>query len=407
MTLKELTEKIDKLGGELFLVGGAVRDTVIGCESHDRDFVVVGLNENIFMNNFEAKRTGKQFPVFRLQVDDEEVEIALARKEEKIGEGHNGFQMIFDETISIEEDLIRRDVTMNAMAISMKDNRLVDPFHGKEDIQNKIIRATSEHFLEDPLRVLRVARQAAKFNFSVSEDTLKLMNKCKDELHTLPFSRIWGEMEKALMTKKPSIFFQVLKDANVLNDIFPEIANLIGKTQPIEFHPEGDAFNHSMLVLDEVSKSSNSLEARFCALFHDIGKSITPKELLPKHHGHDFEGKKIIDSWNSERFPVKLRKSASVVAETHMNIATVNKPGKIIDILTKVLRNCPLEVIRCVITIDRNKMIPILEDNFVNFVMSKVDIPDEIKFCGDGNKIAEFVRNVRISRIKEFRKKGI
>lgn len=403
MTLKELTEKIDKLGGELFLVGGAVRDIVIGCESHDKDFVVVGLNENIFMNNFEAKRTGKQFPVFRLQVDDEEVEIALARKEEKIGEGHNGFRMIFDETISIEEDLIRRDVTMNAMAISMKDNRLVDPFHGKEAIQNKIIRATSEHFLEDPLRVLRVARQAAKFNFSVSEDTLKLMNKCKDELHTLPFSRIWGEMEKALMTKKPSIFFQVLKDANVLNDIFPEIANLIGKTQPVEFHPEGDAFNHSMLVLDEVSKLSTSLEARFCALFHDIGKSVTPKDLLPKHHGHDFEGKKIIDSWNSERFPARLRKSASVVANRHMNVLTVKKPGKILDNILDIKRNSSFEVMRLVTFVDSGEKIKFLEDDFVNKVLAKVEIPDELKNCGDGEKIAMFVRKVRIDRIRNLK----
>ena len=403
MTINELIEKINKLGGELFLVGGAVRDMVIGCESHDRDFVVVGLNENIFMNNFEAKRTGKQFPVFRLQVDDEEVEIALARKEEKIGEGHNGFRMIFDETISIEEDLIRRDVTMNAMAISMKDNRLVDPFHGKEDIQNKVIRATSEHFLEDPLRVLRVARQAAKFNFSISEDTLKLMERCKDELHTLPFSRIWGEMEKALMTKKPSIFFQVLKDANVLNDIFPEIANLVGKTQPVEFHPEGDVFNHSMLVLDEVSKLSNSLEARFCALFHDIGKGETPSKLLPKHHGHDFEGKKIIDSWNSERFPAKLKKSASVIANRHMNVLTVKKPGKILDNILDIKRNSSFEVMRLVTFVDSGEKIKFLEDDFVNKVLAKVEIPDELKNCGDGEKIAMFVRKVRIDRIRNLK----
>lgn len=403
MTIKELSDKINNLGGELFLVGGAVRDTVIGCESHDNDYVVVGLNEDIFINNFEANRTGKQFPVFRLQIDDEEIEVALARKEEKTGEGHNGFRMIFNETISIEEDLIRRDVTMNAMAISMKDNRLVDPFHGKEDIQDKIIRATSEHFLEDPLRVLRVARQAAKFNFSVSEDTLILMNKCKNELHTLPYSRIWGEMEKALMTKKPSIFFQVLKDANVLKDIFPEIANLIGKTQPVEFHPEGDAFNHSMLVLDAVSNLSTSLEARFCALFHDIGKSTTPEELLPKHHGHDFEGKKIIDSWDSERFPVKLKKSASVVANRHMNILTVKKPGKILDNILDIKRNSSFEVMRLVTFVDSGEKIKFLEDDFVNKVLAKVEIPDELKNCGDGEKIAMFVRKVRIDRIRNLK----
>jgi len=405
MTIKELTKKIDNLGGELFLVGGAVRDTVIGCESHDRDFVVVGLNENIFMNNFEAKRTGKQFPVFRLQVDDEEVEIALARKEEKIGEGHNGFRMIFDETISIEEDLIRRDVTMNAMAISMKDNRLVDPFHGKEDIQNKVIRATSEHFLEDPLRVLRVARQAAKFNFSVSEDTLNLMNKCKDELHTLPFSRIWGEMEKALMTKKPSIFFQVLKDANVLNDIFPEIANLVDKTQPIEFHPEGDAFNHSMLILDEVSKLSNSLEARFCALFHDIGKGETPEESLPKHHGHDIIGANLIKNWDSERFPRKLKKVAILVAKLHMNISTVKKKGKILDMITKIHKANCAETMRLIVKVDQGKELLFLKDDFIKDIMSHVEVPEELKEKGNEEKAAMFVRHERIKRIREKMKK--
>ena len=284
MEICEISEKIEKAGGKIYLVGGAVRDKLMNRVCQDKDYCVVGLSEEEFINIFpNANIRGKSFKVF----DIEGNEIALARKEQKNGKGHKEFEIITDKNIKIEEDLFRRDVTINSIAQEIKTGKLIDPFNGRNDIKNRILRATSDKFSEDPLRVYRVARFAAIYEFSVENDTIEKMNKMKEDMENLSSERVYNELKKALSSKKPSIFFNILRKADVLDVHFKEISNLIGVLQPVEYHPEGDAYEHTMLVLDRVSKVTDNIEVKFCALVHDLGKALTPKEEYPHHYNHE------------------------------------------------------------------------------------------------------------------------
>ena len=208
MDVKEIANLIAKHKGRMYLVGGAVRDIILGIEPKDYDYCITGISENEFRSLFPcAFLRGKDFPVF----DVEGIEIALARKERKIREGHNGFIVETDKSLRIEDDLIRRDITVNSIAIDVLTGEEIDPFCGKEDIKNRILRATSEAFIEDPLRVYRVARFAAQLNFEVDDGTLSLMSSLKNELSSLSAERVFIEFRKALLSKTPSIFFKVLR----------------------------------------------------------------------------------------------------------------------------------------------------------------------------------------------------
>lgn len=267
MQICEIAEKINKAGGRLYIVGGAVRDRFMGIKPNDYDFCVTGMEKEEFVQLFpKAKIRGKSFPVF----DFENCEFALARVERKITTGHKGFNVESNKNITIEEDLKRRDVTINSIAIDVLTDLVVDPFGGVEDIKNKILKATSIAFSEDPLRVYRVAKLSARYGFSVEKHTLEMMKQLKDELCTLPAERVYAELSDALSTSKPSRFFNVLRDANCLDVHFKEIYDLIGVLQPIEHHPEGDAYNHSMEVLDRTSSKTNDIVIRFSALVHDL-----------------------------------------------------------------------------------------------------------------------------------------
>ena len=259
MTFIEFANEIDNLGGVAYFVGGCVRDEIMNATPHDIDIVVCGITVDEFNGVFIAEQTGSSFPVFRLNIENQEIEVAFARIEKKVSEGHSGFVMEFSPHVTIEEDLIRRDVTINAIAKNILTGEILDPFNGIEDIHNHIIRATSNHFVEDALRVLRVARFAAKYNFIVDDNTIELMASCRDELKHISLERVIIELKKALATDKPSVFFNVLKKANCLDVVFPEIYHLIGKTQPQKFHPEGDAYNHSMIVLDNVANNTKDI----------------------------------------------------------------------------------------------------------------------------------------------------
>lgn len=217
-------------------------------------------------------------------------EFALARKEKKIGQGHTNFEIETDSQITIEEDLYRRDITINSIAKNVLTGEIVDPFKGQEDIKNKVIKATSKAFVEDPLRTYRVARFASELGFEVEENTINLMRKTKNELNSLSPERIFIELRKALNTSKPSAFFEILKKAEVLDVHFREIYNLIGALQPEEYHPEGDAYNHTMQVIDYAAQITNKEEVIFAALVHDLGKGITPKEEYPHHFHHEING---------------------------------------------------------------------------------------------------------------------
>ena len=281
MDIKEIAKKILQNGGRLYLVGGAVRDSLLNRAIYDEDYCVVGIDKDTFVKLFpKCYARGKSFEVF----DIEGKEFALARREKKIGKGHKEFEITTGKEITIEEDLKRRDLSINSIAKDVLTGKIIDPYGGVEDIKNKIIRATSKAFMEDPLRVYRTARFASELEFTVEENTIRMMDKLKNELETLSKERVFVEFRKALGTNKPSIFFNVLKEANVLDIHFKEIYDLIGSIQPIKYHPEGDSYNHTMLALDNAIQYTNDLLVRYSVLVHDLGKGLTPKEMYPHHY---------------------------------------------------------------------------------------------------------------------------
>ncbi len=286
MTIIEIAKKINQYDGRLYLVGGAVRDKILGKENKDEDYCITGISEEEFIKLFpNAKTQGKAFSVFIL----ENKEFAMARTEKKTGLGHKNFKININN-ITIEQDLRRRDITINAIAQDVLTGEIIDPFNGEKDLKEKRIKAISESFKEDPLRVYRVARFAAELEFEVEESTLEMMYSLKDELLTLSKERVFEELKKALRTKKPSIFFEILKKANVLDIHFKEIYDLIGAIQPEKYHPEGDSYNHTMIALDNSAKITTEEKIRFSALVHDLGKGQTPKEMYPHHYGHEERG---------------------------------------------------------------------------------------------------------------------
>lgn len=287
----KIAKIINEAGGKLYLVGGAVRDELMGRDKYDNDFCVTGLTKDEFLRLFsEAKEQGKAFEVFSMS----NCEFALARRELKIGKGHKAFEIETNKEITIEQDLERRDITINSIAKDVLTGEIIDPFNGINDINNRIIKATSKAFVEDPLRVYRVARLSAQLQFEVESNTLKLMEQLKNELNELSKERVFMEFRKALETNRPSRFFEVLRKANVLDVHFKEIFNLIGSLQPIEYHPEGDSYNHTMIVLDKMAELTDDAVLRFCGLVHDLGKGTTPKSMYPHHYGHDERGIELV-----------------------------------------------------------------------------------------------------------------
>lgn len=287
MTIIEIAKKIRQIGGILYAVGGSVRDKIIGRPIKDEDYCITGISKEDFIKYFpEARYQGKSFGVFIL----ENKEFAMARTEEKIGIGHKEFSIKTNENITIEEDLKRRDLSINAIAEDVLTGKIIDPYGGVQDIKNKKIRAVSASFKEDPLRVYRAARFAAELGFDVEENTLEMMNSLKAELLTLSKERVFDELRKALKTDKPSVFFEVLKKSKVLEVHFKEVYDLIGALQPEKYHPEGDSYNHTMIALDNSAKITKDEKIRFCALVHDLGKGKTPKEMYPHHYGHEEKG---------------------------------------------------------------------------------------------------------------------
>lgn len=340
--IKTIANKIKQEGGTLYLVGGAVRDELIGNPIHDKDYCVTGLSSERFQEIFpEAHIRGKAFAVFDINGN----EFAMARTESKIGTGHKNFEIKADPKITIEEDLARRDITLNAIAKNVLTEQIVDPFNGQQDIKDKIIRATTNHFKEDPLRVYRVARFAAALRFEVEPETIKQMNELKQELTTLSKERVFTELRKSLETEKPSIFFEVLRKANVLDIHFKEIKDLIGVEQPVRYHPEGDAYNHTMLVLDKATdltkdlELNRKLEIRFSALVHDLGKGITPKEQYPHHYGHEINGVELVVKFCRKiNAPNNWIKCGKTSCKEHMRggIFYKMKPTKKVDFIERV-----------------------------------------------------------------------
>ena len=340
--IKLIANKIKQAGGNLYLVGGAVRDELLGKEVHDKDYCVTGISAEEFQELFpESHIRGKAFAVFDIDGN----EFAMARTESKQGTGHKEFEINANPEITIEQDLARRDITINAIAKDVLTEEIIDPFNGREDIKNKIIKATTEHFKEDPLRVYRVARFAAKLGFVVEKETIIQMNELKRELNTLSKERVFTEFSKALETDKPSIFFEVLKKADVLDIHFKEIKDLIGVEQPLKYHPEGDAYNHTMLVLDMAAdltkkfEHNRKIEIRFSALVHDLGKGLTPKEEYPHHYGHEISGVELVARFgNNIKAPNNWIKCGKTACREHMRGGIFNKmkPATKVDFIERV-----------------------------------------------------------------------
>ena len=335
MTELEFAKKIHDAGGTAYLVGGAVRDKFRGVEAHDRDYCVTGIDEKTFVDIFpDAEKFGKSFPVYSVDIDEAHCEVAFARTERKVSAGYRGFEILFAPTVTIEQDLFRRDTTINAMAVELLSGKLVDPFGGRADVLDKKIRAVSAHFTDDPVRALRAARQAAQFGFDICADTIDAMKLCGDELAREPSERIFDELATALKTDRPSIFFRSLERADLLAITFPEIADLRGKIQPTAFHPEGDAYEHTLNLVDEVAAVNPKPIVRFAALMHDIGKGTTPPEMLPHHYKHETRGLDVLKQMSRRMtLPGDWKKAAAFVIREHMRAPQLKHAGKIVDLL--------------------------------------------------------------------------
>lgn len=303
----------------VYEVGGAVRDALLGLPFTERDWVVVGASpDELTAQGF--RQVGKDFPVFLHPRTGEEY--ALARTERKVGPGYKGFTFDTSKAITLEQDLERRDLTINAIARTA-EGELIDPWHGRRDLANRVLRHVSPAFREDPLRVLRVARFAARFaplGFTIAPETLALMRDivAADELEALRPERVWQETAKALGTDRPDVYFSVLKDAEALPRVFPEVAALFGIPQPERWHPEVDTGVHTLLALRKAAELTPSPEVRFAVLVHDLGKATTPTALLPRHHGHEQRSEELIAKLCA-RLPVpnRFRELAVLVARHH------------------------------------------------------------------------------------------
>ncbi len=307
---------------QVYLVGGAVRDSLLGLPVRERDWVVVGgTRDELLRQNY--REVGKDFPVFLHPSTHEEY--ALARLERKVAPGYRGFDFQFGPEVTLEQDLSRRDLTINAIAQSA-DGTLIDPYGGQADLATRTLRHVSQSFIEDPVRVLRVARFAARFapmGFVVAPETLGLMRAIveRGELEALVAERVWQETEKALGSADPGAFFRVLRDCGALKVIFPEIDALFGVPQPAKWHPEIDTGVHTLMVLEQAARLSAESAVRFAALVHDLGKGVTPRTLWPTHHGHEEKSVALIDALATRlRIPSGHRDLAVLVARYHGNV---------------------------------------------------------------------------------------
>ena len=305
---------------KIYLVGGAVRDKLLNYPSTENDWVVVGGSPQQMLDQ-GYQPVGQDFPVFIDPKSGEEY--ALARTERKSGHGYQGFTFHTDPGISLEEDLARRDLTINAMAEGA-DGSIIDPYGGQRDLKAKILRHVSEAFTEDPLRVLRVARFAARYHhlgFTVAPETMALMQQLVDsgELSHLVAERLWKETERALGERSPDIYIQVLRDCGALAKLLPEVDDLFGIPQRADYHPEIDTGIHTLMSLQQAAQLSPCSKVRFSVLVHDLGKAITPEHVLPSHKGHEERGLPLVKNV-CDRFkvPNAHRQLAMVVTEYHL-----------------------------------------------------------------------------------------
>lgn len=403
---------------KIYLVGGAVRDMLLKRTPRDKDYVVFGATaEEMRQSGF--KQVGKEFPVFIHPTTKNEY--ALARKEEKTGTKHTDFRFIFTPDITEQEDVLRRDFTCNALLYDEENKKLLDLVGGTKDIENKILRhINSEHFTEDPLRVLRMCRFAAALDFTIAPETMTLAQKMVDKnmLSHLTAERIWNEITYALQRPNFAKFIMYMRECRALSTILPELERLWQTPERTDYHPEGNSGDHTLLTL--MHGDNLSAKAKFALLLHDIGKTLTPPEILPHHHGHDKAAAPLIQEI-CRRFKVanNYRHFALMIAAQHMQIRNVQdmKKGRLLTLLNDVcgLKNRQnladyIRICRCDM-LGRKRIIPKPElDYFRNSAMRLIanfkiqnqikanDMPDYASTLKD-NSFAEKFMNFRISKI--------
>jgi tRNA nucleotidyltransferase (CCA-adding enzyme) len=319
---------------KIYAVGGAVRDRLLGRPVVDQDHVVVGSTPEQ-MEQLGYRPVGKDFPVFLHPQTHEEY--ALARTERKTARGYKGFEIRASPDVTLEQDLARRDLTINAIARD-EDGNLIDPFHGVADLRTGILRHVGQAFVEDPVRVLRVARFAARFGFAIAPETLALMREMvrNGEVDHLVAERVWQELARGLMEDRPSRMLLALRDCGALERILPEVDALFGVPQPEQHHPEVDTGVHILLVVDCTAAQSSPLTVRFAALTHDLGKAATPKENWPKHHGHEDKSVELAERLCERlRVPGECRDLAVLTARYHGDVhrAAELRPATVLKLL--------------------------------------------------------------------------
>lgn len=399
-----------------YLVGGAVRDMLMGIKPKDFDYVVVGSTpEQMISDGFE--QVGADFPVFLNFAGDE---YALARREKKTGTGYLGFESEFGVDVTLEDDLSRRDLTINSIAYDMGGyGGYIDPFNGQDDIENKVLRHTSEAFQEDPVRVLRVARFRARFGpeWKVAQETKELIHTMakKGVLDELTPERVWKEMSRALMEDYPRLFFDTLLECDALQVVFPEIYRLKTALESRRWHPEGDAYEHTMLVIMQSSEFDFPLEIRFAALVHDFGKGITPRDQLPKHYGHDVKGVKVVEDFSNRLcVPAKMRDRAMKATRYHMYLHKLDKINpktyvKMFDDMGALNDTHSVTVLYCVGLCDERGRLGSENNKWDHLTQltESFHAYQDVKFVDvfpdgetNGNKIKEGMRKARTAAVK-------
>jgi len=326
---------------ETFVVGGAVRDRLLGRDGSDRDHVVVGATPELMLE-LGFKPVGRDFPVFLHPVTHEEY--ALARTERKSGRGYHGFTFLADPSVTLEEDLARRDLTINAIA-EHSDGSLVDPYGGVRDLEARVLRHVSPAFAEDPVRILRIARFAARFmslGFTIADETLELMRSmvADGEVDHLVSERVWAETQRALAEPAPQAFVSTLRSCGALARLLPEVEALYGVPQRAEYHPEVDTGAHLELVLAQAARlAPGDALVAYCALTHDLGKGVTEAELLPRHHGHDAAGMPLVDAVSQRmKVPTEFARAARLVCRWHLlaHTALTLKPSTVLSLFDRL-----------------------------------------------------------------------
>ena len=405
---------------EIYLVGGAVRDTLLGLEVTEKDWVVLGETpEAMVQQGFRP--VGKDFPVFLHPHSHDEY--ALARTERKYAPGYKGFTIHASPEVTLEQDLIRRDLTINAIAQS-PDGRLIDPFGGQRDLEQRIFRHISPAFAEDPVRILRVARFAARYQhlgFTLAEETRELMQVmvAAGEVDFLVPERVWAELCKALKEPSPSAFFYTLKACTALAKIFPEIDALFGVPQPVNYHPEVDTGVHCLMSLEQAALLSPDPEVRFASLVHDLGKALSPKEQWPHHYGHEQLGLPVLrELCNRLRIPNSFKILALQVMQyhTHSHKAFELRASTLTDLLGSLgafKANTTLESFLLACTADARgrtgfENSPYPQAEFMRCaanVAAKVDTSDVVNGFLQGTQISEAIRRLRINAVNDFIKR--